>query len=277
MPRTDFRFGVEPPVGSSSAGEDVAASERESVESLAAGVPLSQVVPRTLVAAPTVVMLGSAPTVAAEKFQRLKTKIANEYKDSAQVVVVTSAAPREGKSFVALNLALAFAGDPGRTVLVDADLRRPTVHRLIQPEASLGLSEVLRGRVGLEHALVRLKNTPLRVLPAGKPEANPVDLISSDACKELIATLREGFQRVVIDTPPVVPFTDADALGASADGVILVVRAGSTPKTAFSQALAMITSARILGTVLNDVTFSVANYNHYHDYYHSYYKKGSEE
>ncbi len=215
--------------------------------------------------------------MAAEKFQRLKTKIANEYKDSAQVIVVTSAAPREGKSFVALNLALAFSGDPGRTVLVDADLRRPTVHRLIHPEAALGLSEVLRGRVGLEHALVRFKNSPLRVLPGGKPEANPVDLISSEACKSLIATLREGYQRVIVDTPPVVPFTDADALGAIADGVILVVRSGSTPKTAFTQALAQITSARILGTVFNDVAFSVANYNHYSDYYHSYYQKSSEK
>jgi capsular exopolysaccharide synthesis family protein len=273
MPRTDFRLGVEPADESSAAADGPTSSGEGAVESLAAGVPLSELVPRTLMASPTIVMLGSSSTVASEKFQRLKTKIVNEYKDAAHVIVVTSAAPREGKSFLALNLALAFAGDPGRTVLVDADLRRPTVHRLMNPEPALGLSEVLRGTAKLEHALVRLKNSPLRVLPGGKPSSNPADLISSAACKNLIASLREQFQRVIIDTPPVVPFTDADTLGACADGVIMVARSGSTPRTAFTQALSLITSTRILGTVLNDVTFSVADYGHYHDYYHSYYGK----
>src|SRR5512140_3848744 len=159
MPRTEARFGRESPGESSEAGGGSAGSHEGGVESLAAGVPLSQIAPRTLVASPTTVMLGSAPTVAAEKFHRLKTRIVNEYKDTAQVIVITSAAPREGKSLVALNLAMAFAGDPGRTVLVDADLRRPTVHRRMSPEAGLGLSEVLHGSLKLEHALVRLKNS----------------------------------------------------------------------------------------------------------------------
>ncbi len=277
MRRTGFRFVARPAGEPADERGHVAAGDEGVPESLAAGVPLGQIVPRTLVASPTIVMLGSTPTVAAEKFHRLKTKIVNEYKDAAQVIVVTSAAPREGKSLVALNLALAFAGDPGRTVLVDADLRRPTVHRVISPEAGLGLSEVLRGSLPLDHALVRLKNSALRILPGGKPEPNPVDLLASSACKSLLGRLREEYQRVIVDTPPVVPFTDADALSAHADGVILVVRAGSTPRTAFTQALSLITSARILGTVLNDVTFSVADYGHYHDYYHSYYQKDPEK
>jgi capsular exopolysaccharide synthesis family protein len=277
MPRTDFRFGAEPKGGSTPAGEGVAAGDEGAVDRLAAGVPLSQIAPRLLVASPTVVMLDPAPTLAAEKFQRLKTRVVNEYTDSAQVIVITSAAPREGKSFVALNLALAFAGDPGRTVLVDADLRRPTVHRLIEPEPALGLCEVLRGTLRLEHAMIRLKNSPLTVLPGGKAEPNPSDLLSSVSCKNLIATLRAGFQRVIIDTPPIVPFADADALAAGADGVIMVVRAGATRRSALTQALSLITSARILGTVLNDVTFTVADHNHYHDYYHSYYHKDPEK
>jgi protein-tyrosine kinase len=276
MPRTDFHFGVKPPGDSSAAGERAAASGEGPVETLAAGVPLAQIVPRTLVASPATVMLDPSPTVVAEKFRRLKTRIVNEYKDSAQVIVVTSAAPREGKSFVSLNLALTFAADPGHTVLVDADLRRPTVHGHLAPEPALGLSEVLSGAVKLEHALVRLKNSPLRILPGGKASSNPVALLSSDACKTLLASLRGEFQRVIIDTPPVVPFADADVLGASADGVILVVRAGSTPTTAFTQAVSLITSTRILGTIFNDVTNSLADYgHHYHHYYHSYYDKSS--
>ncbi len=280
MSRIDIRFGAEPVGGSPSAADGATERGTRSIEDLAAAAPLTPAEQRTLLASPTIVMLDPTPTAAAEKFRRLKTKIVNEYKDSAQVIVLTSAAPREGKSLVALNLALAFATDPGDTVLVDADLRRPTVHGHLSPEPKLGLSDVLGGTARMEHALIRLKNSTLRILPGGKAAASPVELLSSDACKALFARLRGEFQRVIVDTPPIVPFTDADVLGAVADGVIIVVRAGSTPASAFKQAVSLVTSTRILGTVFNDVTASLADYGreyHSYHYYHSYYEKSPRE
>ncbi len=180
-------------------------------------------------------MRGTARSVAAEKFRRLKTLLGNDEAGAARVIVVTSATPREGKSVVALNLALAFASDrKTETLLVDADLRRPTVERWLVPPPSLGFADLLAGKVDPEHAVIRLKDLSLEVLPAGRPPDDPVDLLSSDTCRTLIALFRERYHRVIIDTPPVVPFTDADVIGRCADGVLLVVRSGQTPKPTVS-------------------------------------------
>ncbi len=244
---------------------------------LAAGVPLSRIVPRQLLEGPEVVMSGPARSVAAEKFRRLKTLLENDEAGSPQVIVVTSATPREGKSLVALNLALAFASDQkGETLLVDADLRRPTVDHWLIPAPSLGLSEVLTGKVDLEHAVIRLKDVSLCVLPGGHPPQDPVDLLSSEYFRTLAAALRGQYRRVIVDTPPIVPFTDADVVGRLADGLVLVVRSGQTPKPLYQQAVSMVTSTRILGVVLNDVSFNLADRDRYYGrYYGHYYGKGN--
>jgi capsular exopolysaccharide synthesis family protein len=273
MRSADPRSRLGPRDGSVPVREGGAAGTNN-VESCSVGVPLGQVVPRTLAVSPAVVMLDQSRSIAAEKFWRLKVRLVNEYKDALRVIVVTSPAPREGKSFVALNLALAFAAEGRTTVLVDADLRRPTVHALMSPRPGVGLSEVLREKTTLDHVLFRLKNTPLRVLPGGEPVWEPVDLITSEVARKLFALLRSEFRQVIIDTPPIVPFTDADVLGGLSDGVLMVVRARSTPRNAYTQALSLVSSTRVLGVVLNDVTFTLADYgSYYHDYYRSYYEQ----
>jgi capsular exopolysaccharide synthesis family protein len=246
---------------------------------LAAGVPLGRVLPSQLVESPEIVMRGAARSVAAEKFRRLKTLLDNDEAGAARVIVVTSATPREGKSLVAVNLALAFASDQkAETLLVDADLRRPSVGRFFTPAPGVGFAEILEGKVDVEHALVRLKDVSLKVLPAGHPPRDPVDLLSSDRCRTLVAALRERYHRVIIDTPPIVPFTDADAVGRSADGILIVVRAGQTPKSVYLQAISAVTSTRILGTVLNDVVFNIADRDRYYGkYYNHYYGTGKKE
>lgn len=246
---------------------------------IAAGVPLARILPRQLVDSPEIVMRGSSRSVAAEKFRRLKTLLGNDEEGPAQVIVITSATPREGKSVIALNLALAFASDGNaETLLIDADLRRPTVERWIVPPPALGFAELLAGAADPEHAVLRLKDLTLEVLPAGHPPQDPVGLLSSDTCRSLIAGFRKRYQHVIIDTPPIVPFTDADAVGACADGVLLVVRSGQTPKPIFQQAVASVTSARILGTVLNDVAFSLADRDRYQGrYYYHYYEQGKRK
>jgi capsular exopolysaccharide synthesis family protein len=225
---------------------------------------------------PEVVMVGTPRSVAAERFRRLKTLLNNDPSDP-RVMVVTSAGPGEGKSVTAVNLALAVAADmKGEVLLIDADLRRPTVDRWLDPPPKLGLAELLRGQTEPDHAILEMSNTPLRVLPAGEPPADPSELLASEFSRALMEDLRTRFHKIVIDTPPIVPFTDADVIGGLSDGVVLVTRAGSTPVSSYKQAVASVSSTRILGTVLNDLTFSLADRESYHSYargYHEYYSK----
>ena len=266
------RVSGERPIGNA-VKKTAAARGPDRDDGLVAGVPLSRVIPRKLSDAKDVVMLSQPHSVAAEKFRRLKTQLARDGESESQVILVTSAAPEEGKSFIALNIALAFAGEAAReTLLIDADLRRPTIGGRLQPAPAIGLTEVLSGKTTVEHAIYSLKNNQLKILPAGEPTRESVELIASPSFKSLIASLRKRFWRVVIDTPPAVPFTDADALAENADGVLMVVRAGQTPRPQFEQATSLIKSAPILGVVLNDLKPSLADgFKNYHSYYHSRY------
>ncbi len=239
----------------------------------AAGVPLVKLIKRQLVEVPELAVFAQPRSIVAEKFRTLKTLLVNRIEGPIQVVVVTSGAPAEGKSTIAANLALSFATDHDqKTLLIDADLRRPTIRSWIQPEPVLGLSDVLSGQVPLDHAKISLENTPLEVLPAGKPVRNPTELLGSDATRELLSRLRADFTRIVIDTPPTIPFSDADILGVLGDGVILVARAGTTPVRVLEQAMASVTS-RILLTVLNYTLPRLADSRYDQAYYNSYYER----
>ena len=254
-----------------------ATKEEPQAEQLTAGVPLTKLIKRELVDAPDIVMLGKSRSLAAEKFQRLKTTLANDEGGGPQVIVVTSTGPSEGKSVVSMNLALAFAADSeDRVLLIDADLRRPTVEHWVSPSPKLGLSEVLAGRTEMEHTLLNLSNTALNILPAGTPPRDPVVLLSSAKFQQLLLDLRGKYKRIIIDTPPIVPFTDADAVGAMSDGVLLVARSGRTRRSLFKQAVDSVTSTRLLGIVLNDATYNLAdreNYSAYDKNYYNYYNK----
>jgi succinoglycan biosynthesis transport protein ExoP len=201
-------------------------------DKIAEGVPLAMIIKRELKVGPELVMLANPHSAHAERFRRLQTTLVHRHGGNAQVIVVTSGIPGEGKSTVSMNLALAFATDSGkRTLLIDADLRRPTVGARLAPEPQLGLSEVLLGQADLVHAIAHLSNTSLHVLPAGSKPADPHQLLSSPEARSLVVRVREQYDRVIIDTPPVIPFTDADAIGALSDGIVLVVQAGTTPKS----------------------------------------------
>jgi capsular exopolysaccharide synthesis family protein len=178
--------------------------------------------------------------------------------------VITSAVPGEGKTTTAVNLALAFVEDrERRTLLVDADLRRPSVSRYLTPQPSFGLAEVLSGEVPLNQALIEMSDSRLWVLPAGAPTATPLDLFQADQLGPLIAELRRRFDRIVIDTPPTVPFTDAAVLAEHADGALLVVRAGATTRPLIQRARESLSGANFLGAVLNDVLVTVVDRYYY--------------
>lgn len=236
------------------------------------GVPLVKLIKRKLAAEPEIVMLSEPRSVAAEKIRRLKTILANAENGGPQVLVVTSAGPEEGKSFVSINLALAFAAEARDAVLlVDADLRRPTVEHWIQPQPKLGLSELLTEQTELEHTVLELENSPLHVLPAGGLPEDPIELLGSDRARDVIQQLRSRFRRVIIDTPPSVPFADADAIGAFSDGVLVVARAAATRKANYVQAIHSLTSAPVIGSVLNDLTYNLADRETYQGYEQAYY------
>lgn len=242
---------------------------------IAEGVPLSRLIKSEISEIPELVMLSQPRSLSAERFRRLKTTLVNRFGAELQVIVVTSGAPGEGKSTIALNLALALGAElDDKTLLIDADLRRPSIGALLQPAPKLGLREVLTKLAPLEHAVLELKNSALEILPAGSKTEAPLELLTAQEARSLISGLRERYRWIIIDTPPIVPFTDADALGALSDGILMVVRARSTPESVYQQAVSAVTSTRILGAVLNDSPRSLSDSGAYYDrYYRAYFDR----
>ncbi len=238
---------------------------------LVAGVPLGGIIPRKFTDDPHLVMVNKPGSPIAERYRRLRLKLDQPGPDgtSRQLMVVTSAVPEEGKTTTAVNLALAFAEDRDRrTLLIDADLRRPSVTRYVVPPPTLGLAEVLSGEASLEHVFIEVKTSHLTILPAGTPLKNPLELLRSDYLASVLADLRRRFDRIILDTPPTVPFTDAAVINAACDGALLVVRAGKTTGTLIDRACASLAHGTLLGVVLNDVAFTAIDryYYQYDDY-----------
>jgi capsular exopolysaccharide synthesis family protein len=227
---------------------------------------------RTFKNDPHLVMKHHPNSPIAERFRRLRLSLELKRPGAStprQLTVITSAIPGEGKTTTALNLALAMAEDRRhRTLFVDADLRRASASRYVTPLPRVGLSEVLAGDVTLDAALIALADSDLWVLPAGTPTATPLSLLQAGRLACLIAELRRRFDRIVVDTPPTVPFTDAAVLVAHADDALLVVRAGTTTKSLVRRAKDSLIGARALGVVLNDVAFTTVD--RYYDKYDEY-------
>lgn len=190
----------------------------------------------------------------AEQFRNLRNSIVALNPESApRSVVVTSSLRGEGKSVAAVNLALALAEMPGsRILLLDANMHAPSVEEYMSMPRRQGLSELLSGRLSLDHA-IRPTNVPaLAVLGAGSQARNPSELLASERMKTLLSTLKRRFTYVVIDTPEASTTSDASLLGAISDGVVLVVRQNTTPRQYVEQTYNLLESlgANVLGTVL---------------------------
>jgi protein-tyrosine kinase len=191
---------------------------------------------------------------AAEQYRAVRTRLAaHEEAAPVRVMLVTSPGAGEGKSVTAANLALTMAQEYQRNVLLlDADLRAPAVHRLFGIDGVPGLSDVLTGAIPLEEALVYLPEYRLTVLPAGGHEPYPTELLGSTTMRRALDTLRARFDRIVLDLPSVTPLADVGTVAPMADGVVMVVRAGTTQRPALEQALQAFDEDRVLGLVLND-------------------------
>ncbi len=218
-----------------------------------------------------------------EAFRALRTALLLSQPDHPpQVILVTSALPREGKTTAAANLAVTLAQLGDKTVLVDADLRKPGVGRLLNLGTGkyAGLSSYLAGVSTLDLVTVPHPAIPnLAAIPTGPLPPNPADLLSSHKLADAIVELRTKYKFVVIDSPPIMAATDAVILSVQADGVLLVVRSGETPKEAFTRTRDLLTSvkSRILGVVLNAVDASAPDYYYSYRYYPYSYGYGPQE
>ena len=221
-----------------------------------------------------------------EAFRALRTALLLSQPDHPpQVILVTSALPREGKTTAAANLAVTLAQLGDKTVLVDADLRKPGVGRLLNlgTEKYAGLSSYLAGVSSLDLVTVPHPAIPnLAAIPTGPLPPNPADLLSSHKMSEAIGELRKRFKFVVIDSPPVMAATDAVILSVQTDGVLLIVRSGETSKVAFTRTRDLLASVkcRLLGVVLNAVDSRAPDYYYsyrYYPYSHGYGPQESPE
>jgi polysaccharide biosynthesis transport protein len=218
-----------------------------------------------------------------EAFRALRTALLLSQPDHPpQVLLVTSALPREGKTTAAANLAVTLAQLGDNTVLVDADLRKPGIGRLLNLGTGkyAGLSSYLAGVSSLDLVTIPHPTIPnLAAIPTGPLPPNPADLLSSHRLTEAIAELRTRFKFIVIDSPPIMAATDAVVLSVQTDGVLLVVRSGETPKEAFTRTRDLLSSVKchLLGVVLNAVDSSSPDYYYSYRYYPYSYGYGPQE
>lgn len=205
---------------------------------------------------PNLITLTDPRSSAAEAYHTLRTNLTFAALDKPiETLVVTSPAPDASKSIVLANLAVTLAQGERRTILVDADLRRPTLHEIFGVSNERGLTTIFVEEKALENLpLVETGVQNLRLLPSGPLPPNPADLLGSRKMEQAIAALKAQADVVLFDAPPVVAVTDAVVLGAKVDGVLLVVSAGRTRRDHTQRAKELLerVHVRIVGAVLND-------------------------
>jgi len=216
----------------------------------------------------------------AESYRALRTSLLlSNLGAPPKVIMVTSARPQEGKTTTSINAAIVLAQKGVRVLLMDADLRRPSVHKTLGMGPRSGLSNVLTGSATVQQTITTSPILPnLFIMPAGTPPPNPAELLASSNMRDLIAELRQQFDHIVIDTPPTLSVTDAVVLSPRADATILVIRSGQTTKQALRRArdILMQVNAHVAGVLLNAVDLTSPDYYYYYEYqgkYGQYYQE----
>jgi exopolysaccharide transport family protein len=210
----------------------------------------------------------------AESYRALRTSLLlSNLGAPPKVIMVTSARPQEGKTTTSINTAIVLAQKGVRVLLIDADLRRPSIHKTLGMGPRSGLSNVLTGSATLQQTITISPVLPnLFIMPAGTPPPNPAELLASSNMRDLIAELRGMYDHIVIDTPPTLSVTDAVVLSPRADATILVIRSGQTTKQALRRArdILMQVNAHVAGVLLNAVDLTSPDYYYYYEYQGKY-------
>lgn len=201
-----------------------------------------------------------------EQYKTIRTNIQFSSDQDIRSIVVTSSAPGEGKSTTISNLAIVFAQQGKKTLLIDGDMRKPTIHYKLNLSNQQGLTNILTKKSKLSDCVQPSIVDHLSVLTTGPIPPNPAELLSSQTMKDLLTDALEQFDMILIDTPPVLAVTDAQILANQCDGTILVIKSGETQIEAATKAKELLLAAngKLLGTVLNQKKI---NESHYYYYY----------
>lgn len=232
------------------------------------------VVPFTSDSKGPIYMTSEPKSPTAEAFRTIRTGLLlSSATKQLKVILLTSATPNEGKTTTAVNLAVAMAQMGEKVLIIDGDLRRHNLHDFFDIDGETGIADVIIDPGKLSQAIVRLAEYPnLNILPGGKTPPNPSEILGSERMKELIARMRQHYDRVIIDSPPLLAFSDPLILSSLADGVILVVWGGKTAAELIRKAISHLRGieAKILGVVLNKIDTTRHSY-YYYPYYSYYY------
>jgi len=215
---------------------------------------------------PRITAFYDADSPVTEQYRTLRTNIqALNTAKPLKAFCVTSAIHGEGKTITAVNLAISMAQDLNKKniLLVDADMRRAKVTKYLGIDYQLGLTDLLSDGAGIDDAFINISGIEnLTILPAGKTKHNPGELLGSGKLKNLMNVLKNKYDYVIFDTPPIIPVTDAGLIGAQADGVILVVQANRTQRgvVKHSESLLKQAQAKLLGYILTNVQYHIPAY-----------------
>jgi len=215
----------------------------------------------------------------AESYRQLRTSLLLSSAGHApRTILFTSSQPAEGKTTTAVNTAISLAQTGAAVLVVDADLRRPRVHRIFSLKNTSGLSNFLAGEGDLS-SQIQIAMPNLYVLPVGPLPPNPAELLGSARMKQVVETLAANFDHVIIDSPPVASFADSLILSSMVEGVVLVIKGGMTPREMAqrTQAHLLGVGARILGVVINQIKLQPHDYYYYSTYYSRYYYGGDKD
>jgi len=236
-------------------------------------VPFLGMIPMMEERADELVTISAPKSPPAEAYRALRSNIHFAQLDSpARTYLVTSAGAGEGKSLTAANLAVVFAQSGQRVLLLDSDLRRPTLHRFLHIDADRGLTNVLIGESTLEEVIQQTQIPGLSIVCSGPLPPNPADMLNSDQMAEILRQATILFDTVLLDSPPAIVLTDAVLLASRVDQTILVAECDHVSRTAFTEMIRLIRHARgnILGTVLNKLKLTTSDYYYYYYYYYDY-------
>ncbi len=219
---------------------------------------------------------GHPKSMLSEAYRNIRTSVLLSFSERPpKKVLLTSPNPGEGKTTTVINTAIALAQTGARVIVVDTDMRKPRVHKIFGDENEAGLSNFLSGNAELESIIKKTGIPNLLYIPSGPIPPNPSELIGSNLFKGMLKCLEGRFDHIVLDSPPVLGFTDSVILSTFADGIILVVEGGKTPRETLKRAKEVLqqVSAKILGVVINRVDIGRSDYGYYYYRYHHYYGK----
>jgi capsular exopolysaccharide synthesis family protein len=222
------------------------------------------------------VTFGHPKSMLSEAYRNIRTSILLSFPEKPpKKIAISSPNPAEGKTTTVINTAIALSQTGARVLIIDADLRKPRVHRVFNEENGVGLSNFLSGHAALESIIKKTDIPNLYYIPSGPIPPNPSELIGSNLFKSMMQSLGERFDHLVLDSPPVLGFADAIILSTSVDGIILVVLGGKTPRETLQRAKEVLhqVNAKILGVVINRIDIQRSDYGYYYYRYHYYYGK----